>query len=157
MFMKFIQRSIIAHVLVFFTYFIWNQTISRDAEWVIPALMALAVLLIVAYFYIRRTKYSFELFNASYEGPQMILFSYVVILLGLSVNSGDGVVGNFSSESTTFIFFGNFIACVAVTMALADAYYDNNKDKKNTAILSYLSLYLLCNFISGVLFSFKVF
>lgn len=155
--MNFIQRSIAAHALVFFTYFIWNQTISRDAEWVIPALMVLAVIIIIAYFYIKRTEYSFELLNASYEGPQMILFSYVVILLGLSVNSGDGVLGNFSSESTTFIFFGNFIACVAVTMALADAYYDNNKDKKNAAILSYLALYLLCNFLSGVLFSFNIF
>lgn len=92
-----------------------------------------------------------ELFNAADKGPQKVALSLVVIMLGISLDSGSGFVENFTSPGTAFIFLANSLVTLFVVFGLADSYYYKNRKEKNKYLAEVLFLYVFCNFIVGII------
>lgn len=128
----------------------WLAAVSIDIYIILFLGIVVVAFLLFFMMHISERNSGQELFNAADKGPQKIALSFVVVMLGASLDSGSGFVENFTSPGTAFLFLANSLVTIFVVFGLADSYHYRNRKEKNEFIAEVISLYVICNFIVGV-------
>lgn len=128
----------------------WLVALSIDTYIILIGSMVVVAFLLFLMMRISDRGNSREIFNAADKGPQKVALSFVVVMLGASLDSGSGFVENFTSPGTAFIFLANSLVTIFVVFGLADSYHYGDRNEKNKYIAEVISLYVVCSFAVGV-------